>query len=106
MASWLRDLVSVTLAAQVLTLPLVAFHFHQIPLLFLPSNLLAVPLSSLILLLEIGVCSFSTFPYMANPLGTVTEKLINIMNDHVLGMNRLPNSVVGNINMEVWHVIA
>jgi competence protein ComEC len=106
MASWLRDLVSVTLAAQVLTLPLVAFHFHQIPLLFLPSNLLAVPLSSLILLLEIGVCSFSTFPYMANPLGTVTEKLINIMNDHVLGMNRLPHSVLGNINMEVWHVIA
>ena len=47
---------AVTLAAQILTLPLSIYHFHQFPPLFFLSNLLAVPLSSIILLAAILLC--------------------------------------------------
>ncbi len=36
-------LISVTLAAQILTLPISMYHFHQFPNLFLVTNLVAVP---------------------------------------------------------------
>jgi competence protein ComEC len=43
------DIVSVTLAAQVLTFPLTLYYFHQFPIYFVLANLFAVPLSSFIL---------------------------------------------------------
>jgi competence protein ComEC len=91
-AIMLRDLVSVTLAAQVLTAPLVAFHFHRLPLLFLMSNLVAVPLSSIILLMEISLCMASPFDRIAHPLGMCTAWLIRAMNGHVTGMDAVPHA--------------
>jgi competence protein ComEC len=91
-AGMLRDLVSVTLAAQVLTAPLVAYHFHRLPLLFLFGNILAVPLSSLILLVELLLCACSGWQAIADILGTATTRLIRIMNEHVMGMDAIPHA--------------
>ncbi len=49
-------LLAASLAAQLLTLPISIFHFHQFPVLFLLTNLIAVPLSSGILIAEIILC--------------------------------------------------
>lgn len=74
---------AVTLAAQVLTLPLSIYHFHQVPTLFLLSNMVAVPLSSLILLGEILLCAVSWLPAVAVWLGLLLRKLIEWMNRYV-----------------------
>src|SRR5688572_2254173 len=47
LVDFLWKLMAVTLAAQVLTLPISIYHFHQAPLLFLLTNFIAVPLSSI-----------------------------------------------------------
>lgn len=74
---------AVTIAAQILTLPVSIYHFHQFPLLFLLTNLVAVPLSSIILLGEIGLCVLSVLPPVAKLLGAVLSKLIFWMNSYV-----------------------
>src|SRR5690606_13173368 len=61
-ANHIWKLAAVTLAAQILTTPLSIYHFHQVPNLFLLSNLVIVPLSGFILYGEILLCLLCLFP--------------------------------------------
>lgn len=54
------QMVSVSLAAQVLTLPLLLFHFHQFPTLFLIANVFIIPFSDILLILSM-VVAFTPF---------------------------------------------
>ena len=58
-------LMAVTLAAQLLTTPFSLYYFHQFPLLFFITNLVAVPLSSAILIGEILLCGLAFIPPVA-----------------------------------------
>ena len=83
-------LMAVTLAAQILTLPVSVYHFHQLPLLFLLTNVLAVPLSSLILLGELLLCCLAGLPWCAGMLGSVLEWMIRFMNEYIERLAGLP----------------
>jgi competence protein ComEC len=82
------QLASVTLAAQLLTLPLTVYHFHQLPLLFLGGNLLAVPLSSLLLFLLVLLCVLSPLPLLAAPLGKGIALGITLLNKSVTHLGK------------------
>ncbi len=84
---------AVTIAAQVLTLPLSIYHFHQFPLLFLFSNFLAVPLSSLILIGEILLCGIAFISPVAHLLGDLLSWLIRIMNTYIERVEFIPFSL-------------
>lgn len=80
---WLKpltDLVSGTLAAQIVTLPLCLYYFHQFPLLFLVSNLIAVPLTTGILYLEIVFVICCGIEPVARALGFLIQYLIHGLN--------------------------
>lgn len=74
---------AVTLAAQILTVPLGIYHFHQFPNLFFVTNFLAVPLSSLILLGEILLCVVFFIPTLAALIGKLLTWLIWVMNTFI-----------------------
>jgi competence protein ComEC len=74
------QLVAVTIAAQALTLPLVIYHFHQFPLSFILSNLIAVPLSSIILYALILLLFISWFHLPAVVVGWFCFYAIKAMN--------------------------
>jgi competence protein ComEC len=74
---------AVTLAAQILTVPLGIYHFHQFPTLFFLTNFLAVPLSSVILLGEILLCFIFWIPPAAKVVGKILEWLIQTMNIYI-----------------------
>src|SRR5262249_36907228 len=57
---------AVSIAAQLLTTPLSLYHFHQFPNYFLLSNFAVVPLSSIVVLGEIFLCSTLFFPVLAS----------------------------------------
>lgn len=96
---------AVTIAAQILTTPLSLYHFHQFPNFFLLSNLLAIPLSSLILLGEILMCGFSfCFPF-AKALGDLLSLLIRLLNGFVEHIDALPGSVWKGISINVYQVV-
>jgi competence protein ComEC len=98
-ALYLWSMVSITLAAQVLTTPLVIAHFHRFPTLFLFTNLVAVPLSSLVLVLEIVLCMVHPFDGIATGLGTAINTLIQLMNEHVLLMGNIPFGMIDQIQI-------
>ena len=87
---FLWKLTAVTIAAQILTLPISIYHFHQMPLLFLVANFVAVPLSSLVLMGEILLCAVSAIPFVASFIGAVLRYLIGLMNNYVESLDRLP----------------
>jgi competence protein ComEC len=74
---------AVTLAAQILTVPLGIYHFHQFPPLFWLTNFVAVPLSSIILLGEIFLCAIFFIPALAALAGKLLSWLIWGMNSWV-----------------------
>lgn len=84
---------AVTIAAQVLTLPLSIYHFHQFPTMFLLTNFLAVPLSSIILLGEILLCTISFIPAAAAITGKLLTWLIWLMNSFIERAELLPGSL-------------
>jgi len=98
-------LIAVSLAAQVLTTPVSIYHFHQFPVYFLFTNLLAVPLSSLIVLLEIGLCTVAMIPALATFTGVVLYKLITLMNSFIEHMEGLPFSLLNNLQVNIFQAL-
>jgi competence protein ComEC len=94
------SMVSITLAAQVLTTPFVIYHFHRFPVLFLFSNLVAVPLSSIILVLEIILCCAETIHLGAPATGRIIAYLMTGMNDYVSLMHQIPFNLVTGIYVD------
>jgi competence protein ComEC len=98
------EMISVTLSAQILTTPVVLFYFKQFPLLFLFTNMVAVPLSGWILLGEILLCLCNSYTSIANKLGNVLEKAIQLLNTYVLQMDRVSFSVIRDIYVSPMQV--
>ncbi len=85
--------VSITLAAQVLTFPLCLYHFHQFPLSFLVSNLVAVPLSTLVLYACIALLALCGLTPVAQLTGTLISWLLQWLNGFIRMINNWPLAV-------------
>ena len=101
----LWKLNAVTLAAQILTVPLSIYHFHQFPNLFILTNFLAVPLSSAILLGEIFLCAISFIPEVALLTGKLLCWLIRVMNSYIEKIEAIPYSLWDSLQVNGEQVI-
>jgi competence protein ComEC len=97
----LWNMAAVTLAAQVITFPICIYYFHQFPNLFLITNLLAVPLSTVILFAEIFLIAFSWFNIVGMYAGKIISILVWFMNIIIQSCNDLPFSRLDNIYSNV-----
>jgi competence protein ComEC len=102
-ACW--QLNAVTLSAQILTLPLVVYHFHQFPNYFLLSNFIVVPLSSIILYGCLLLLPFGSLVYIGKALSVCTSGLIASMNWIIQKMNALPYATTSNLHINTAQVI-
>jgi competence protein ComEC len=91
------QLVAITLAAQILTFPLVLYHFHQFPLYFLLANMVAVPLSTIIMYGLILLMALSWIPIVAAAIGFAMHYSIFTMNKFIGFIDALPGSKLGEI---------
>ncbi len=94
---YLWQMCSITIAAQILTLPICIYYFHQIPTLFLITNLICVPLSTLILFSEIFLMVISPIPFLASLVGKFIYVLTWFMNVIINFCNGLPLSLIDKI---------
>ncbi len=92
---------TVTLAAQVLTIPVSIYHFHQFPNYFLFTNFIAVPLSSLVLIAEIVLCCVAFLPFVAAIIGKLIGWLIWLMNWYVERIELLPFALADRLEINV-----
>jgi len=96
---------AVTIAAQILTVPVGIYHFHQFPNYFLLTNFLAVPLSSLIVLGEILLCAVSFIPAIAIFIGKIIFWLIWIMNSYIERIEIVPFSLWDGLQISIPQTI-
>ncbi|MFY7965131.1 MAG: ComEC/Rec2 family competence protein [Chitinophagaceae bacterium] len=99
------ELNSITISAQVLTLPIVLYHFHQFPNLVLFTNIFAVPFSGLILYLELLLIVFSWFKPLVTLIGKATEWCIAVLNKFIINIDSLPFSVWESIQISIPQAI-
>jgi competence protein ComEC len=96
---------AVTIAAQVFTLPLCLYYFHQFPNYFLITNFIAVPLSTIILFGEILLLTVSSIPPVAKLLGNTIEYLITFMNGCIELVASLSFATWENLQVSVLQAI-
>jgi competence protein ComEC len=99
------QLASVSLAAQLFTLPVCLYYFHQLPLLFLLSNVIAIPLAMLTLWSCIGLITISPLHIAAIYLGKIITCIIWCLNHSVLYINALPFSLWDGISITIADTI-
>ncbi len=103
-SAWIPDkiwsLLAVSLAAQLATLPITLYVFHQFPNFFLLTNILVVPLSSIIIYTGILLLVVGQVPF----LGVLTAKLliflIKAMNMVIHLIEELPFSTTTGIYID------
>ena len=96
---------SVSIAAQILTAPLSVYYFHRFPVYFLIANLLAVPISSIILSGGILLCICSPIYQLAHPLARLLEWLVLFLNRFVEIISRLPGAVIEKIEISLIQLV-
>ncbi len=99
------SLTAVTISAQVLTIPIVIFYFHQFPNLFLVTNFFVVPASGFLLYGEILLICISFIQGFAKYTGIILSKGIWMMNSFIENINNIPFAVWNNLQitaLQTW----
>jgi competence protein ComEC len=99
------DILTVSFAAQIGAFPLSIYYFHQFPNLFLVSNLIAVPLSTIILFAEIFLVLFYKISFLAKLISTFIFYAIHFLNETILQINKIPFSIWDNIYASGWNTV-
>jgi competence protein ComEC len=94
----IKELLLISLVAQIGVLPLILYYFGQFPLLFLLANLIAIPLSSIILILGLALIPFNfLFPKLAVYLSILINFLIELMNSFTAWIVKFDVFIIKNI---------
>lgn len=96
---------TVSIAAQLFTLPFCLFYFHQFPNYFIPANLLAIPLSSIALYAAIASLFFSSITYLNEITEWVLTSSITILNKYLLYIASLPFATTSFDRFSVYELI-
>ncbi len=97
----LWQMAAVSLAAQAFTWPVCLLYFHQFPNYFLLANIVAVPLSTLLLYGEIVLMMIAEAPLVAGWVGKALEWGIFAMNTMIQWIDGIPGAVINGIAMNV-----
>ncbi|MDQ4141593.1 MAG: ComEC family competence protein [Bacteroidota bacterium] len=97
--------LTASLAAQLATVPLAFYYFHQFPVYFLFANLFAVIISEVILYVGFLLLAVGFIPFLGPALGYffgwIMNFLLNIMNSVVLTMEKLPMAIIEGITPSI-----
>lgn len=94
---YLATSASITLSAQLATLPLTLYIFHSFPTYFLIANLILVPWSTIILYGGIAFLFLSEIPFLGNLIVYVLSTITQGMNDFIHLIQYLPKAQLSEI---------
>lgn len=98
-------LASVSIAAQVFTIPLCFYCFHQLPLLFLIANIIVIPLATIALWGCIVLIAVSPLGILPVYFGKLVGIFLYAMNYSVRSVNALPFLLWNNVYISVSETI-
>lgn len=106
--NWLPDkiwaLITVSVAAQLVTFPICLYYFHQFPNYFLLTNIIVIPLGIVILYSGISLVALSFFNIIASVIAKGLFYATFAINYSVLYIERLPFSITQNISISTLEV--
>ncbi|MFA6949221.1 MAG: ComEC/Rec2 family competence protein [Lentimicrobiaceae bacterium] len=105
LARFVWDIICVSLAAQVFTAPLAAYYFHQFPNFFLFSNVVAIPLSGLLIYTGVLLFLTSFIPVVGKLVAIVLTAELKALNASVSFIESLPGAVSENIYLSELSLI-
>ncbi len=99
------QLAAVSLSAQLFTFPLCFYYFHQLPLLFLFSNMLAIPLATFALWGCLTLVFISPFSIVAFYFGKAVYGIIWLLNHTVLFFDSIPFALWQDVSVSLVETI-
>lgn len=99
------SLTSVSIAAQLGTMPIMLYHFHQFSNCFWLSGLIVIPAATLLIYGCALLLMATPFPLISNTIGELMSHLIGGMNTSIRWLEGIPHSNVTSIAFSVIDVI-
>ncbi len=98
---YLHDIITVSFAAQIGVLPLSLYYFHQFPGLFFLTNLVVIPLVTVILGLGIVALLIALFTHIPSWFVVVLDFFLQWMNTYIVWVAQFQNLIIRNIPMTI-----
>ncbi len=98
-------IVAVSVAAQIATVSIGLFYFHQFPNYFLLTNLFVIPGSFVVLIMGILMLAISFIAPLLEIIGWLLYWVIKLLNTIVFGIESIPFSLTDNIyinSLQCW----
>lgn len=102
---WFWELTSISISAQVATLPITMYLFHQFPMWFMVTNALVIPLSTVILYLALFFFVALVYAPLSSFVGGLLGMLTRIMNDLMQWSATWPCALIDHVYWEPWEAI-
>jgi len=90
-------LVAVSLAAQLILFPLLVYYFHKVSLIFIVTNIIAIPLATLIIYNTLALFAFAGISLVGNVLSATLAGLIKGLNYSVKFLSDLPGAYLESL---------
>lgn len=102
---WLAQLTAVSVSAQIGVAPLTAYCFHRLPCYFIITNIIAVPLATLLLYLSFLLVLTSWIPSLQELLGMAVDRVAWLLNGSLRYISTLPDASISNIQISGWQTL-
>lgn len=99
------ELTSVSIAAQIGTMPLGILYFNQFPTYFIFTNLVIIPVAFIIIYLTIILFSINYIPILASSIAWLLNKNVFLLNYWVYLIQSLPQSTLQGLEMNLFEII-
>ena len=104
-ATFILTPIIISILAQIATAPFSLFAFGTFPTWFLPANLIAVPLSTILTYLGIAALMFSDIPYLGNWLMIFFSLGIRSLNNWAQFISTLPYAQLSNLKIGIFELM-
>ena len=101
----LFSIVNISISAQLLTLPLVVFHFHEFPSYFLLGNLIVAPLLILAIYLTLLLLVLNAFSLPSSWLVYAVDSILTFAMELAQGIAQLPFAVIRDLKISEITVV-
>ena len=102
--NFLLNILFVSLAAQIGVFPIVLYYFHEFPTYFLLANLIAIPITSILVWGSLLLILTGPFTYLSQLIGSFLEKLTLLFQSFLHFIIRLPYSVLEPTHLALLEV--